>query len=231
MGREKDSELIKLARGEGGSLWLSLPERRLLKFALDKFGLPLSQFLLFGLGQESDARRWLVIITFIDKSGTKLRRRLYVEADNLMPDILTLLPRQREPLVMLALLRLLMRDHKVSSASLFYDQNEVLSYLGWEDTAESRLVIDEVVERYSYLTYRWAFSKKELAARKLSFYRCRERFVSRSGYRDVEEGQDGQLRRVVSYVNFDVDFIKQLISRSLFGVNWDSIISLKRVIL
>ena len=231
MGREKDSELIKLVRGESGSLWLSLPERRLLKFALDKFGLPLSQFLLFGLGEESDARRWLFIITFIDKSATQLRRRLYVEADNLLPDIPTLLPRQREPLVMLALLRLLMHDRKVSSASLFYDQKEVLSYLGWEDIAESRLVIDEVVERYSYLTYHWAFSKKELAARKLSFYRCRERFVSQSGYRDVEEGQDRQLRRVANYVKFNMEFIEQLLSRSLFGVNWNNIISLKRIVL
>lgn len=223
--RKAGSDPVRLIPGEVAGLRLSRPERRLLKYAHDTFGEPLSRFLLSGLGEEGEARRWLFVITFTGEGGDVLRRRLYVEADELAPEIMTSLPRGREPLVILALLRLRVRGHKPPPASLFYDQEEVLKLLGWEDTAESRLRIDEAIDRYTYLAYRWALSRKELSARNLSFYRSRERFVSGYGYHDVEE-EEGRMKRVSNRVDFNAAFLKELMNRSLFQVDWNGIQSL-----
>jgi hypothetical protein len=218
LGRITESELIKLAHSEGGALWLSVPERRLLKFALDTFGAPICHVLLSGLGEEDEANRWLFVITFADSGGAVLRRRLYVEAPDPTSDLKTHLPRRREPLVLLALLRLFLSKRRTTSSNLSYSDEEVLELLGWQDTRESRLVLDDAVGRYFFLNYRYALSKTELTVKNLSFYRSNERLISESGSDDVEEG--GQ-RREAAYVEFSTEFIKGLLAHSLFGVEWD----------
>lgn len=227
MRRERDSELIKLIRGEGGSLWLSRRERRLLKFAIDAFGEPLSRFLVSGLGEKESGRIWLFKVTFTDKSDAIRRRDIRLEADEL-PDVVTLLPCQREPLVMLAFLCLLM-GRKPFSSHMAYDQVEVLELLGWENTPESRLSIDEAVERYADMSYRWSLSKEELAEKNLSRGRGWARFVSGYGYRDVEEEESGHIKRIANRIDFSAEFVSELTSRSLFDVNWNSISSFDRV--
>src|ERR1043165_4385658 len=119
---------------------LSKLERELLSFAREEFGEYLTQFLLAGLGEEGTTHSWLFIIDFtID--GTSLHRELQV-SDNDQPGAPTCLPQRRDPLVMLALLRLLILQDQ-SSASLSYDMEEVLKLLGWNHTAQSRRMIDE----------------------------------------------------------------------------------------
>ena len=221
MGRKAESELIKLVHGGGGALWLSAPERRLLKFALDTFGAPLSQVLLSGLGEDDEANRWLFVITFADSGGAALRRRLHVEAPDLAPDLRTHLPHRREPLALLALLKLHLSKRRTTSPRLFYANEEALGLLGWQDTEASRLILDEAVERYYFLSYRYALSRAELAAKKLSFYRSNERLISETGSSDVEEV--GRRRREASYVAFSAEFVKGLLARSLFEIEWDTV--------
>lgn len=213
-------------RGEDNSLWLSRPERRLLKFALDTFGEQLSRFLLSGLGEEEQGRTWMFTVTFTDSAGMSRSRELRIEADDL-PDTMTLLPRRREPLVMLALLHLMLARQPFSS-SLFYEQEEVLELLEWEDTPDSRRSVDEAVGRYVDLSYRWSLGAEELAEKKLSHHRGWARFVTGCGYREVEEGAGGRMRRVSNRVEFADEFVGELMSRSVFGVDWDQIISLER---
>lgn len=198
----------------------------MLKFALEKFGERLSQFLLSGLGEEEQARTWLFTVTFTDNGGVSRRRDLRVEADDL-PDVVTLLPQRREPLVMLALICLLMGSQPVSS-SLFYDQRAVLELLGWDDSPTSRLSIDEAVGRYVDMSYRWSLSADEQAEQHLSRYSGWARFVTGYGYRDVEEEAGGQIQRVANRVDFAVEFINELMSRSLFGLDWNTVVSLER---
>lgn len=229
MGRKTESELIKLVRGEGRALWLSALERRLLRFAIDTFGTPLSQVLLSGLGEEDEANRWLFVITFADSGSAILRRRLYVEAPDLTPDLKTHLPRRREPLALLALIKLFLSERRTTSPNLFYSHEEVLGLLGWQDTESSRLILDEAIDRYFFLSYRYALSRAELAAKKLSFYRSNERLISESGSSDVEEAW--RRRREASYIAFSAEFIKGLLGRSLFGVEWDTVRRVSRKVI
>lgn len=201
-------------------LRLSKDEQKLIEFARDEFGESIVQFLLAGLGEEEEAHRWAFVVAFTDESGTVQHRGVNVEADDLMPEIPTYLPRGREPLVMLALLRVLICDRTALQASLYYDQEEVLSFLGWEDTAEGRRAIDEAVERYSFLNYRWALSQEELDARGLSFYRSNERFVSGYGHGETSEPEEGRAEGVTRCVDFNAAFISDLMKRSLFGIDW-----------
>ena len=119
-------------------------------------------------------------------------------------------------------------SRKTFSSHMAYDQ-EVLELLEWEDTPESRLSIDEAVERYADLSYRWSLSREELVEKNLSWGRGWSRFVSGYGYRDVEEEEGGRMRRIGNRIDFAAEFIDELTSRSLFGVNWNNVSCFDRV--
>lgn len=218
-------DLVRLVRGRGGLLWPNRVERLLLKFALERFGEPLSRFLLTGLGEEETPRRRLLTVAFSDRQGVRYERRVSVTAEERVEGLLPCLPRDREPLVMLAFLHLLIEGRKLSSFALEYEQREVLQLLGWEDTEEARQSLDDAVGRYFCLDYRWELSGGELAAKGLAFYNAASRFVSGSGSDSITEG--GRVMRVRSEVTFSDVFVTELLGHSLFGVNWDGVISMK----
>lgn len=222
-----DSPLVNLVQGEGGVL-LSARERMLLEYALDLFGDPLSQFLLSGIGEEAEERAWRFTVTFGDERGAAHSREISVEPDD-FPHVINILPRRREPLVILALLHLLIEDHKLSSSSISYKLEKVLHLLGWEDTEETRLAIDEAVERYVRLSYRWGLNHKELTERKLSFYKGESRFIS--GYRRYEAEEGEEVIRMANKVEFCLEFVEGLTRRAIFNVDWNSATGLTREVL
>jgi hypothetical protein len=92
---------------------LSSAEQNLVSFAREEFGESLAQFLLNGLGAVPEAQRWHFTITFTNNEGTAQERRL--EAITYEPtDGQSFLPRGRDPLVLLALLRLLFESNQQS---------------------------------------------------------------------------------------------------------------------
>lgn len=220
-----DSRLEKLIPARMAPL-LSEAERGLLTFALDRFGEPLAGFLLCGLGEEEIVPEWRFAVTFTRQQGEAYTRELRVVADY-RPDVETSVPRGREPLVLLALLRLLVADGEPASFSLSYAQEEVLGLLGWEDTPESRGTIDGAARRYFTLCYEWEMGEAELKECNLTFYRGSCRLVTRYGHEAVEE--EGEVRRTTSEVEFDEQFVRELMTRSPFGINWDEVTALERV--
>jgi hypothetical protein len=218
-----DSYLLSLIRGEGGAL--SARERLLLKFALDVFGEPLSQLILAGLGEEAEARSWLFTVTFENARGATHRREIRLESDE-HPGVVTLLPRRREPLVILALLRLLIADRQMASASLSYRQAEVLGLLEWKGAMKSRLILDQAVERYARLSYNWKLSDEELIEGGFAYFHGSARFIS--GYGHQNHREDRQIKRLVSWVEFNSNFVQGLLGRSLWGINWNSVTTLER---
>ncbi len=221
------SRLVNLIPA-GGYFRLSGSERRLLEFALDLFGEPLSKFLLSGIGEEAESQAWLFRVSFDDGSGVIRSREIRVEPDDI-PREPRVLPRRREPLVILALLRLLIETHGPSSSTLPYSQEQVLNLLGWKDDKAPRSAIDQAVKRYARLLYSWRLGQEELTERKLSFYDAEERFVSGYGFYNAE--QDGEDRRVANTVDFSSVFVEGLTRRACFDVNWNRINEIARNIL
>lgn len=78
------------------------------------------------------------------------------------------------------------------------------------------------------LSYRWSLGREELAEGNLSHYRGWARLVSGCGYRDAAEEVGGRVKRVSNRVQFASESINELMSRSLFGVEWNSVSSLER---
>jgi hypothetical protein len=220
------SRLVKLIPA-GGYFRLLGSERRMLEFALDLFGEPLSKFLLSGIGEEVEAQVWLFSVSFDDESGAARGREIKVEPDDI-PGEPRVLPGRREPLVMLALLRLLIEAHG-SLSTLSYSQEQVLNLLGWEDDETARSVIDQAVKRYARLSYSWGLSGEELTDRKLSFYNAESRFVSGYGYYNAEE--DGEDRRVANNVHFSSVFVEGLTCRTGFNVDWNRVSEITRDVL
>lgn len=198
---------------------LSAPERRLVDFASGRFGEPLTQFLLAGLGEVRLSQRRGFTITYVGSEGQYLRRRVQVLTHE-QEDGPTLLPSLRDPLVLLALLRLLPEDDQKSRYSLSYGLGDILRLLDWRDTRKARGEVDEAVERYSLLTYIWEIDSAELAHRNLSIYKTRESMISQFQTIDHED------ERASNLVVFNPHFIENLERRSLFGVDWDRVQSL-----
>ena len=220
-----DLPLISLVWGEGGPFWPTRQERRLLKFALDRFGEMLTRFLLAGFGEEKVAPRWTFAITFIGADGALQKRRLLIMTHE-PADGSSWLPRGRDPLVLIALLRLLLHERRRAGDTLVFREAEVLKLLGWGDTEERRDEINEAVRRYSVLTYEWGMNSTELAGRALDYYVANERPLL--GYRTVsEETEEGRRERTYTRVEFSDQFIGGLLNRSLFGVAWDKVKSIK----
>jgi hypothetical protein len=88
--------------------------------------------------------------------------------------------------------------------------------LGWKDTKEARKEIDAAIERYFKLTYQWKMNESELAAARLSFYTADEAMISEYKSMDTDEGK-------TTHVIFNKHFIKRLLGRSLFGIDWNSV--------
>lgn len=222
------ASLDLLLRREGPGLWLTGPERRLVKFAVDTFGAPLASFLLAGLGEEGgEVRAWTFSVTFEDVQGVSRHREIRVEAPDL-PGVLITLPAEKEPLVLMALLRLLLAKRGAPPSRLTYRREEVLRLLGRGETDEVLRAVDAAVERYADLGYRWALSPDELAERNLARFRGWASFVTGCGHRDVEDAGGGPVKHESSYVQFSEEFVRELISRSVFDVKWDSVREMTR---
>jgi hypothetical protein len=211
----------------GGYFLLSRPERRLLRFALDRFGEPLARFLLSGTGEEAEARSRRFTVTFTDQAGTLYQRGIRVIADERGGIATPSLPRRKEPLVMLALLRLLIDVRQTSSFDMRYRQEEILALLGWEGTEDNRLVLDEAVRRYNSLRYEWSLEGEELAAKGYDSYDGQAGFITGYAFENAEA--EGEVKRAAREVRFSGEFVKELMGRSLFGVNWDKVSAVESV--
>jgi hypothetical protein len=205
---------------------LSAAEQQLVEFARREVGASLTSFLLAGLGEEAGGRRWRFTITAVTAGGGTLDRQ--VEAFSYEPaDGNSYLPRERDPLVLLALLQLLAESGQGLGHTLRYERGDVLKLLGRGDTPEQWHLIDGAVERYSLLTFKWGLSAAELAREHLSHYSTTESLITEVETIDEGETGNGRMKRALNRVVFNPEFVSRLKGRSLFGLNWDEVVSLK----
>lgn len=221
----KDMET--LLWGAGSTIRLNASEQRLLEFALDTFDLPLGRFLVSGLGEQSGASGWSFTVKFSTCTAI-INRKIRVEFDDLSARS-GRNPNGREPLVILALLWLLLERCEASGNTLSYQQEEVLSLLDWRNIESSRRAIDKTLRRYMGLDYRWSLGKEELTGGKLLYFHGSSRFISGYGCNMVK--MDGEVEPFANEVYFQSEFIKGLMERSLFDLNWNSVHKISRRII
>ena len=220
------TKALRLA--EGVMLEPSRDEQNLIDFALEEFSASLTQFILAGLGEETTVQRWHFTITFMGESGTLEKRHVHIITHE-PADGSSCLPRARDPLVLLALLRLLLHNRKQDNHVLVFQEEEVFKLLGWEDSDEARQEIDEAIYRYSLLMYKWQMNRSELTRRGLSYYTSNAQALSEYRTLDKKPEEGGQTKRVYNSVRFSETLIDGLLGRSLFGVGWNRVTSIKPI--
>lgn len=196
---------------------------QLLAFARSEFGEHLSGLLLSGHVEAERRASRLYLAVFQDRGGLEEVRRLKMTTDD--PSSL---PSQYEPLVLIALLKLLWTGGGPAAYVVDYSQEAVLRMLGWPDDLQSRAKIDHAVERYYNLSM-------EVEAEEPGEAAAGQRQVGRIitqrmmiGYEYEEEGdvgEPGQKREC--RVRFHPEFVSGLRSRSLLGLDWNSVASLR----
>lgn len=206
----------------------SSAEQNLISFAREEFGESLTQFLLAGLGEKTTEQRWHFIITFVSSEGETIEERHVQVITHEPADGSSCLPQRRDPLVLLALLRLLKQEEQVSKPELLYSLENVFSLLAWDDTEKARQEIDEAIYRYSLLMYQWEMNRPELSRRELSFYKENGHAITSFQTIDEEVASGGETKHAHNRVSFDEFFINGLLSRELFGVNWNKVRSFEK---
>jgi hypothetical protein len=198
---------------------LSPREQQLLDFAIGEFGKPLTQFLLAGLGEDKVGPRWQFTITYLNDEGVRIKRTVKVISHE-PEDGSSRLPRGRDSLVLLALIRMLIIAGHPSDYRMRYELEDVLKILGWANNRRNRRAIDEAVRRYTQMMFSWKMGRAEVARNNLSHHSAMQSLISEYGASDEEEG--GRVRRLFNEVVFNSNFIEALRQRRLCDVNWNT---------
>ena len=136
----------------------------------------------------------------------------------------------REPLVVIALLKLLFARSDVLTGRASYTYEEVLKLLGWKDTKRSRDDIRDSIDINFIQSYN--LSEKRDAPETPLFYLRRQHFIT--GYEFIESADDSdQWGEVAFYrgdflIDFNPDFIYALRERSLLGIDWNRVTDVTR---
>jgi hypothetical protein len=204
---------------------LSAAEQHLIDFAREEFGERLADFFLAGLGEDVTAQNWHFNITYTDEEGAKLKRRIEVITYEPLNGK-SCLPRRRDPLVLLALFHLLLHGDHIAPNRMRFKQEDVLSLLGWKGTPKDRRNIDEALKRYFLLTFKWEMNKSELKHQGIANYSSQETMLTEHEIIEANKDDGSEIERIVNRVVFNENFIQQLQSRSLFDINWNSILEI-----
>lgn len=196
----------------------------LIKFIHDEFGEHLSALLL---GDYGSRQRRLSQIFSVTVSGADGEVMFNVEITTEGKWGLTC---GLEPLVMLTLLKLLFARHDLNRGKASYTYEEVLWLLGWRETKRSRDDIRDAIDINFVQSFNlWADMDEPQTPMD---YRGRLRLLTAYEFFTEEDkgkgwGERGVYRGDFS-IDFNLDFILGLRERSLLGIDWNMVTSVRR---
>jgi hypothetical protein len=184
-------------------------ERRLAAFAEERFGEHLGAFLLAGYGEDRMLRTRRFAITLGNGVGVERHVFLKVIVDG-NGRAGAFLPHRKDPLVLLALLRMLLHDGRGARHRVSYPYTEVLRLLGWEGTAECHAAIEEAVARYFSLSYQPVESLAELTGESPTVRVRKQRLIVGYEFAERSRGDGRPAGRALNEVDFDPVLAEQL---------------------
>jgi len=187
----------------------STAEHSLIDYMQEAFGL-LATLLLTGYGESKVTQsRSFTILT--DNFGVKTRHSITLRAGDSSG-----LPYQREPIVLLALLKLSLIGDQ--SSALLSPADAIRHLLGWEDSEETNSAIATAIRKYFNVCYIRTddinYTFPDRSERLTGMY---------SLLRYCEFGSDLKMdeeRFEAVLVEFSENVIKELFERRLFRINW-----------
>jgi len=196
--------------------------RQLLAFASAEFGDHLSGLLLSGYGGGAAARQRSYAVLTRDGSGQQQEHIVKVATEHHSG-----LPSGQEPLVLLALLKLLIAGKGLETGRVIYTHKAVSRVIGWEYSPATGEAVDAAVMRYFHLSYGQEESVSIPSGGPLMRYSQSRRLITGYDYQDEVEASGGRGARSYNRVTFRREFIEQLRGRSLFDFDWEHVISVR----
>jgi hypothetical protein len=196
--------------------------RQLLAFAEAEFGDHLSGLLLAGYGDSASARQRSYAVLTKDGSGQRQEHIVKVATDHHSG-----LPSGREPLVLLALLKMLFAGKGLQTGRVVYAHKAVSEMIGWEHSRETGEAVDTAVTRYFHLFYGKEESMSIEPGGPLVRYSQSGRLITGYDYQDEVESSGVRGVRTYNRITFDREFIEQFRGRSLFDFDWGHVISMR----
>jgi hypothetical protein len=198
--------------------------QRLISFINDECGEHLAALLL---GDYGSRQRRLSQIFLLTTSGRDHGPTLRVE---ITTDHRWGLTCGREPLVIMALLKLLLLRSELLTGRASYSYQEVLQLLGWRDTKRSRDDIRDAVDINFIQSFNLSAEGDD--TRTPLFYRRRQHMMT--GYEFFDERDESDQPNDVGHhradfqIYFDLDFIMSLRERTMLDIDWTQVTSVTR---
>lgn len=192
-------------------------EENLIRYMKEAFGY-LATLLLTGYGEsEMTLSRSFTILT--DNFGVKTRHWITLRAGDSSG-----LPSQREPMVLLALLKLsLAGGQGVSGSSIPSPSDAVRNLLQWENSGETELTVSTAMRKYFNMSYMRTddiqYTFPERRERLTGMYHLLRYCEFGRLLRTEEERFEGVI------AEFSENVIRDLFERRLFRINWRTVTS------
>lgn len=199
--------------------------RLLLTHMGEEFGEHLCSLLLAGYEEDRRVRCRRIIITLSDSHTVTRQRYLKVAATNN-----SFLPYKEEPLVLLALLRLLFQNTNRNTRRVSFTHESILNLLGWPDFIGTRTIIDQAVARYFNLYFQPIMTLDELIGQSPIVFTHRECLLSEYGFVEEASRCNRVKHKVYGEVAFNLPLIEQMRRKSLFGIDWGTVQSITYLI-
>jgi hypothetical protein len=196
----------------------SKAEQKLIDFSREAFGEYLSALLLSGYGDDHALSSQDYAVELAEgETDTQLQLMFVAEGPS---TIQPSLPRRKEPLVLLALLRMLMKRGADLTDRLSYRHKEVLKLLGWGDTTKDEGTLTEAVTKYFHVFYQLNVSHEQSGSEGSdSTYKLR--IISSYTFNSGDGSKAG--KAAPDSITFCRDFVEHLCKRKLLGIDWERV--------
>lgn len=195
-------------------------ERRLIAHLEEQFGEHLSALLLSGYGTKEWVRRRGLVISTTDRVGAREEHTVVLLTEGAHS-----LPYGQDPVVLAAHLRML--SERGASGRLSYDLLEMLEALGWVDPVQGLKAIEGALYRYYRLSYAAAGRRRHPMAPQAEGVTAERRILTSYDFEHEPVRGRGGYPTLHTVVEFSQRFLDQLRQRSLFGIDWDLVRSMR----
>jgi hypothetical protein len=195
-------------------------ERRLVAHLKEQFGEHLGALLLSGYETERWAQRRELVITTTDRVGNREEHSVILLAVGAHA-----LPYGQDPVVLAAHLRML--SERGACGRLSYDLLEMMKVLGLVDPVQGMKAVEGALHRYYRLSYAVEGKRHHPLAVQSEGVTAERRMLTAYDFEHEPVRSRDPYPTMHTVVEFSQRFLEQLRQRSLLGIDWNLVCSVK----
>jgi hypothetical protein len=195
-------------------------EKRLIAHLEEQFGEHLGALLLSGYGTKEWVRRRALVISTTDRVGNQEEHPVVLLTKGAHS-----LPYGQDPIVLAAHLRML--SERGAYGRFSYDLQEMMGVLGLVDPVQGLKEIEGALHRYFRLSYAVEGKRRHPLAPQSEGVTAERRMLTAYDFEYEPVRSRDPYPMMHTVVEFSQRFVEQLRQRSLFGIDWDLVRSVR----